>query len=374
MSQPDFEFLMIGGGVIGLALARELSRHSDRVAVLDRGPVGGEASWAGAGILPPANRETAHHALDHLRGLSYELHAQWADELRSQTGIDVGYRRCGGLYVAGSVGEVAALRGMAEICGEEGIAVQRVELADLARLEPALIPAVENRRIRACYLLPEEAQVRNPRLLRALAAACRQQGVQLLQHTEVRDLQIFDGSIQLETSAGPLCGRNVCITSGAWTYQLLKKLQIETGILPIRGQMVMFASDRPVLSRIVNEGSRYLVPRDDGRLLAGSTEEEVGFDKQTTADAIADLTAFACGLVPALKTARIERAWAGLRPGSFDGFPYIGRVPRYDNVYVAAGHFRTGLYLSTGTAAVMSQLMRGETPSVNLAPFSLLRH
>jgi glycine oxidase len=115
------------------------------------------------------------------------------------------------------------------------------------------------------------------------------------------------------------------------------------------------------------------VPRDDGRVLAGSTEEEVGFDKSNTPEAVAELTALARELVPALAHAPVEQTWAGLRPASFDGLPYLGQIPGISNAFVAAGHFRTGLYLSTGTAVVLSELIRGERPQIDLSPFRVGR-
>jgi glycine oxidase len=136
---------------------------------------------------------------------------------------------------------------------------------------------------------------------------------------------------------------------------------------------VLFGCERPPITRIINEGSRYLVPRDDGHVLAGSTEEEVGFDKRTTDEAIFELTEFARGVLPALADAPIERTWAGLRPGSFDGLPYLGRLPGLKNAFVAAGHFRTGLFLSPATAVVMSQLLRGQPPDIDLAAFRVGR-
>jgi glycine oxidase len=179
--------------------------------------------------------------------------------------------------------------------------------------------------------------------------------------------------VELRTSGDPLKAHQYCFTAGAWTGQLLQRLSISTGILPIRGQMVLFRCELPPISRIVNIGSRYLVPRDDGHVLAGSTEEEVGFDKRTTEDAIAELTSFARELVPALREAPIERSWAGLRPGSFDGLPYLGPLPGLKNAFVAAGHFRTGLYLAPATAVVMSQLLLDEQPQIDLAPFRVGR-
>jgi glycine oxidase len=138
--------------------------------------------------------------------------------------------------------------------------------------------------------------------------------------------------------------------------------------------MLLLSTPMPLLSRIVNEGSRYLVPRNDARVLVGSTEEDVGFDRSTTASAETGLLEFAIGLAPALAQASLERFWAGLRPATEDGRPYLGAVPDVENAFVAAGHFRSGLQLSTGTARVMGQLMRGLTPQIDLAPFSLDRH
>ena len=141
----------------------------------------------------------------------------------------------------------------------------------------------------------------------------------------------------------------------------------------MRGQIVLLSTAVRLFDRVVNVGPRYLAPRADGRVLVGSTVEDVGFDKQTTATGVEGLLRFALELIPALGDATIERTWAGLRPYTADGLPYLGRVPGLENASVATGHFRGGLHLSTGTAVVMSQLVRGETPSVDLAPFSLSR-
>jgi glycine oxidase len=150
-------------------------------------------------------------------------------------------------------------------------------------------------------------------------------------------------------------------------------LGVSPAIKPIRGQMVLFKTPRPLLSRIINEGSRYLVPRSDGRLLAGSTEEDVGYDRSNTDAGVAGLVNFAIGLVPQLADAEVERTWAGLRPCTADGLPYLGRLPNYENAYLAAGHFRGGLQLSTGTARVMSQLMQGQATDINLTMFAIER-
>jgi glycine oxidase len=177
----------------------------------------------------------------------------------------------------------------------------------------------------------------------------------------------------VRTSLGTISADRFCIATGAWSAAIARRLGCKADIRPIRGQIVLLANARPVVNRIINEGPRYLVPRPDGRLLVGSTEEDVGFDRGTTAGAIGELLQFALGLVPELKQARMERSWAGLRPATRDGLPYLGRVPGLENAFMAAGHFRGGLQLSTGTAAVMSQLMQGRQPALELGAFRLDR-
>ncbi|MBC8351397.1 MAG: glycine oxidase ThiO [Planctomycetes bacterium] len=370
-SVPDC--LIVGGGVIGLSLAYELANHGATVEVIDRGPIGREASWAGAGILPPANLATAIDPLDRLRALSHQLYREWSDRLREETGIDNGYRECGGLYLARSVGEVASLHAFAAMLRELEIEIERLSLAEVAEMEPALRELATGE-LEAAYSLPGEAQLRNPDHLRALALACGQLGVQIRSNCEATGFDYSNGRMTgVRTNTGSLHADRYCLASGAWTQQLLKQLGVTTGIMPIRGQMVLFKCDTPPFSRVLNEGPRYLVPRDDGRVLVGSTEEEAGFDKSTTEEAIDELAALARQLVPALRAAPIENSWAGLRPGSFDGFPYIGQMPGLDNAFAAAGHYRSGLHMSPGTAVVLRQLILGEEPAIDLTPFRVGR-
>ncbi len=364
------DVLIIGGGVIGLSLAYELAQHGAVVRVIDRGPLGGESSWAGAGILPPGSRHPQAHPLEQLAALSAELHAHWAEQLRAETGIDTGYRRCGGLYLpegedAGPLDE--AMRDLQQ----GGVEVLALSRAELQREEPALHPGA----VQGAWLLPQEAQVRNPRHLKALAAACAQRGVALCAGVPAEEVIVRSGRIEaVRTCLGELRAAQYCVCSGAWSGALAQRCGTPLRIKPVRGQIVLLSSIRPVLRHVVNCGGRYLVPRPDGFTLIGSTEEDAGFDKRTTASAAEELLHFARQWVPALGSAAVERCWAGLRPGTQDGLPYLGPLPALANAFVAAGHFRSGLLLSTGTARVMAQLLRGEAPSIDLTPFGPDRH
>jgi glycine oxidase len=236
------------------------------------------------------------------------------------------------------------------------------------------MPLAASGEVRAAYFVPEEAQIRNPHHLRALATACTQRGVRITGGAGATGFELQGGRlVRVLTEAGPFAADRICITSGAWTYTLLQQLGVSTGIMPIRGQMVLFRCPQRPFQRILNEGPRYLVPRDDGRVLVGSSEEEAGYDKGTTAEVLDELITLGRSLVPALREAAIEQTWAGLRPGTFDGLPYLGAVPGLDNAFVAAGHFRSGLHTSPATAVVLGQLIRGETPQIDLSPFRVGR-
>lgn len=365
--------LIIGGGAVGLSLAYELARGGRTVSLIDRGLPAREASWAGAGILPPANASTARTAYDRLLALSNELHVRWASELRERTGIDTGFRRCGGLYIARSEAEADALARQAVEWGERRIDCQRLDAAALAEHEPALRGSTDMP-ILAAYRLKDEAQLRNPRHLAALAAACHRLGVEIRAGVECTSLEVRGDRVTgAVTNVGKLAAESYCVASGAWTSGLLAPFGVRVAVKPIRGQIVLFRAAEPLLAHVVNEGLCYLVPRDDGRLLVGSTEEDVGFDHRNTTAGVQGLIDFARSLVPDLAEARVERTWAGLRPATADGLPLVGPIPGVTNAFCAAGHFRSGLQLSTGTAAVVARLIRGEVPPIDLASMRLDR-
>lgn len=374
-SSNSWDVLVVGGGAIGLSLAWELSKRGQRVCVVDAGRVGRATSWAGAGILPPTALAAAADPYEQLRSLSSRLHANWAEQLLATTGIDTGYLACGGIYLGRTLAENATLQGNQFWWSEHAIPFERWDLQRLREREPHLNHALlqSENRVQAWWL-PSECQIRNPRHLQALSMACQQQGVELLEMASVRELDRTNESVRaavLEDGTRLFAGQ-VCLASGAWTRQFLDSLNLATGLMPVRGQIVLFRTSQPLLSSVVNDGNRYLVSRSDGRLLAGSVEEEVGFACETTPDAIRLIQAWAEELLPAV-AGQVEQTWAGLRPGTYDGLPYLGSVPGFANLFVAAGHFRSGLHLSTGTAAVMADLMCGQSPEVDVTPFRVGR-
>ena len=367
----ESDILIIGGGVIGLTTAYFLAREGIRVTVVDKGDLGQESSWAGAGILPGGNPKRAHTPLGQLRARSVSLFPELSAELRERTGIDNGYVCSGGLELRRSADALEKQRLDSLVREErgEGTNCEVLDARALHELEPAVAESLPG----AVYF-PEMAQVRNPRHVKALIAACAQLGVRLLTETPVYALEQAGVRIQaVRTPAGSIRAERFVIAAGSWSDMLLELVGWRVHIRPIRGQIALLNLVPPIFKRILMAGSQYLVPRPDGRVLVGSTEENVGFDKRTTAAAIQELLGFALQLVPGLAQAHVERAWAGLRPGSPDGRPFLGPVPGFDNLFLAAGHFRSGIQLSPGTALVMKQLLLGELTDVPLDPFRLDR-
>jgi len=366
--------LIIGGGAVGLSLAYELARRGEKVRVVDKGELGRESSWAGAGIIPPAIVRAEDSPLVQLGGHSYLLHQEWSARLKRDTGVDTGYHCGGAMYLAHDASVLERLENDVAPFRAQNLPCEKLTSARLAELEPALAGALDDGRLVAGYYIPGEAQLRNPWYIRALEAACNELGVKFTTAAPVEGFVVADGQVrEVRTPLGDFAAKKFCLTTGSWSAQLGELLGLKLAIKPIRGQIALLQPAKPVIKGIVYSGRKYFVAREDGRVLVGSTEEDVGFDKTTTSIVIRELLDFALTLAPSLGDATVERSWAGLRPHSADGQPYLGRSPNLDNMYVAAGHYRWGLYLSPATAVVISQLMYNEPTLVDLSPFRLDR-
>jgi glycine oxidase len=380
----NYDLVICGGGVIGLSIAMETALHGWRVAVLEASEFGKAASWAGAGILPAGAAVTPSDPLEQLRSLSHRLHGEWALRLREMTGIDTEYRRSGGVYIAATPAERATLAANRLWWTELGIATERWSQDQAVRKIPGLSQLVSRESDVEFWFVPDDCRVRNPRHVAALVAACRMLSVDMMDRKRALEF-VREGnriaSVRVQhvsdyPGTEPLMqihGDRYCIASGAWSVQLLSTLGIPTGILPVRGQMVLYRCATPPFSMVLNEGHRYLVPRDDGHLLAGSCEEEVGFECETTPEMICELRSWAERIWPDLASTPVASQWAGLRPGSFDSFPYLGPLPPWENAYIASGHFRHGLHWSTATAVLMREVMMGMPTQLDMAPFRLQR-
>lgn len=361
------DVVIVGGGVIGCALAVELAARGLEVTVVERGQPGEEASGAAAGMLTPQADGTAPSPFFDLALESRNLYPEWARDLYEETNLDVGYRRTGLLRC--ELGESGDERILASFLWQKkaGLPLERVLPETLAgELDGRLSPEV-----RGALFFPEEAMV-DPRLLvRALWILAERRGVQFLTGTAALRFRVEEGVCRgVETEAGPIEAQNVVDAAGAWA-PFDPTAPVTIPVKPVRGQIVSLAIRGKPLPVIVSSDEAYLAPRPDGTVLIGSTVEFVGYEKAVTGEAVARLLSAAFRLVPSLGAARFVAAWSGLRPGTPDGLPILGPCET-PGLWFATGHFRNGVLLAPLTARLLAQLLTGSSVR-DLSPFSIER-
>lgn len=350
--------IVVGGGIIGLLTARSLALAGAEVKLVERGAVGREASWAGGGILAPLYPWHYPEAVNALARASRPMYDALAEELQGRGAGDPELVESGLLILDPEEVEPGVAW-----ASRAGVPVERLGVAEVACREPEL-------RAASGLLFPTTAQLRNPRLLRALAEDLRRLRVEVIEGEPVHDLMLdrrrCEG-VRLPTRG--LRADAVVLAAGSWIPELLQGTTPIPRLRPVKGQMLLF--DAPgMLRHIVLRSGRYLIPRRDGRLLVGSTMEEVGFDKRPTDAAREELEAAACGLLPALHARPLLAHWAGLRPASPNGVPYIGPHPEVAGLYVNAGHFRNGLCTAPASALLLTDLILGRPPGLDAAPYA----
>ncbi|MHB8166548.1 MAG: NAD(P)/FAD-dependent oxidoreductase [Sulfuricella sp.] len=325
----NLDYLIVGGGVVGLSSALELARGGATVTVLERGVCGGESSWAGGGILSPLLPWDYSSAVTDLTQLSCRLFPEWVGRVAEISGIDPEYR-------------VSGLRVMPPFDAERAVpwcAGQGMRLEQDGKV----------------LWLPDVAQVRNPRLMKALRLALERMGVRIVERAEVTGIVSTEDRVErLDTTAGPFAAEHYVVAAGAWSKKLLGKQGMQLDIKPVRGQMLLYRAQPGMLRQIILQNGTYLIPRDDGHILVGSTLEDVGFDKATTEEARVALHARAMDMLPQLAQAEFIQHWAGLRPAAPDNIPTIARHPQLENLFLNSGHFRYGVTMAPASAQILA--------------------
>jgi len=356
------DFLIIGGGLIGLLTARALNASGAKVVLVERGQLGQESSWAGGGILSPLYPWKYPAAVNELATWSQTRYRQLIEELEQATGIDAEWTQSGLLILDGDQREEALA--WAPTCAAD---IKAIDASAIQRLEPAL-PANHS----SALWMSQVAQIRNPLLIKALREDLRLRGVRVAENTEVTHLLSKKGRIRgVQTEYSEVVANQVIIACGAWSAALLKELGQELPVMPVRGQMILFRMQPGQLQHIVLWQGHYAIPRRDGRVLVGSTMEDVGFDKTVTEEARDGLAQAAYEMVPALADVPMERHWAGLRPGSPTGVPFIGAHPKIDGLFINAGHFRNGVVMAPASAQLLADIVQNRPTMVEASPFAL---
>lgn len=355
------DVLVIGGGVIGLTAARELARLGLGVTLCDRGEIGQGASMAGAGMIPPGNPAAAAEPPERLRAISAAMYPAFAAELEAE-GRASGYRACGGFELLDEHSPLPSH------WASQGIDHELIPPSELT----ARLPWIDPCGLQA-WFLRDYAQVDNPLLLKSLAASCEALGVTLMPNCDMigferqgaRFVSAFGGNGR-QYRAG-----HCVVAAGAWASRLLSRVGCRLEIFPVRGQIVQFREPHQRSMPIIVRDKCYIVPRGDGRVLAGSTEEpEAGFAAVPTEEGVAAVKRFAFTHWPELRQAEVDRTWAGLRPGTHADRPAIGFVPGFDNLLAAVGHFRAGIQLAPATAAIIADLVLNHQGAIDPADFA----
>jgi glycine oxidase len=353
---------VVGGGVIGLSVAWRAAQRGLRVVVLERDELGAGTSRVAAGMLAPVSEATLiEREVMKLGLLSAELYPRFVDELRAASGIEPGYLGCGTIAVARDRDEAEALERERDLRERLGLRVERLLPTAARRLEPALAPT-----LRSALHLPDDHAV-DPRLVcAAVAQACERAGVVLLSRVEVRDPTAPAAEQDGEASAvgvevrdlATLAADQIVIAAGPWSAAFGD----EAHVRPVKGQSLRLRDPAGpgLLDRVVRFEGGYIVPRGDGRYVLGATTEERGFDTAVTAGGVYELLRDAAELVPGVLELEVEETIAGLRPGTPDNAPIIGRSPSDPRIVWATGHYRNGVLLAPVTAELVAAELAGE--------------
>ncbi|MBK8259566.1 MAG: glycine oxidase ThiO [Polyangiaceae bacterium] len=367
------DVVVIGGGAIGCSAALALAKRGRGVRVLERAHPGAEASSAAAGILGAYAEAHDNGPLTQLFIKSLHLYTAWTSALTEATGIDTGYRPSGSMrvYTDEAAFQTAAAEGAALFAN----AAQLLDARAAREAEPLL-----SANVCGALLFPADCRIDPPALVRAIEGAARRAGVSFDPPGEAtRILTEGDRVTGVQLASGDtVYTSHVVLCAGAWS--LLPGSGLTKGeIEPIRGQMIELRTASPfahergrALDHVVFGPRAYLSPRDDGRIIVGSTAEHVGFRKAVTVRGIGGLLDGVRELFPSLGEAEIAKTWAGLRPATPDGGPLLG-FGASRGLVVAAGHYRNGILLAPITAEIVASLVHNETPSVPLAPFAVDR-
>ncbi len=360
----QWDAIVVGAGIIGLAVGRELARRGARIAIVDAHAATSGATQASAGILAPHIEASGDDALHRLTTRSLGLYDGFVAGVERDAGATVEYARRGTLELAATPAEAERLVALGATLERAGIPAQWLEGADAVALEPAMAMPIGG------LFIAAHGYVRVAQLTAGLAAAARERGATLLEHRKVERVEPQAGGVAV-TIGGEVHDTAVAvIAAGSWSGGIVPG---GPAVAPVRGQLIELRWHGPAISRVLWSERCYIVPWADGGLLVGATVEDAGFDQRTTVDGLRGLMAAACELLPSAGQATFVAARAGLRPKSPDGVPFIGRDPRHGGVVYATAHYRNGVLLAPLTASIVADLVIDDRADAALALTALER-
>jgi glycine oxidase len=365
---PDV--IIIGAGVIGCSIAYHLSLAGSRVFVLEREHLAAGASGVAAGMLAPQVEAPFDDSFFALTLLGRSEHFPLAQSLLDDVGLDVECRATGILRVARDEAERVELQRRFRWQTARGLRAEWLEPNHLGDCEP-LMAGVVGRLLAGGLWLPDEGQVRSPRLVQALAAASVKRGGRFLEGTWATAFETKGSRIVgVRTPVGTLQADVVVLAAGVWSNDLARTAGLDVPVGPVKGQIVTLRALNRVPRHVVWTGECYVVPKDDGQVILGATEEDGNYDRRPTLAGVGALAEAALEFLPWAGQFTVEGMWAGLRPAAPDRYPIVGRAPGYVNLILATAHYRNGVLLGPLTGRWVTDLIRTGTLAPELAPFT----
>lgn len=361
--------IIVGGGIIGGAIALELARAGQRVVLLDRQQPGLEASWAAAGMLAPGAETPDSVAVAPLGKASLDLYPAFIAAVEVASGIETQFEQKPGLQIFFGDAAESECAEFVKLQQDLGLPAKEISVQEAWSIEPELSQAA-----RAVAGVAQEARVDNRRLLEAVFTAAKKKGVEIRAGQVVTGLVRAGGRCEgVTTGSGEVRAANVVIAAGSFTSQLTHVARYAPTV-PVRGQMAALHSDQTLVQHVLRSQRGYIVPRKDGRLICGSTAERAGYQKRVTPEGIEKILAAARELVPALATeASVIETWSGLRPDTPDHLPCIGPTD-VPGLFMATGHYRNGILLTPVTVKMMREfVLDGRTTVEGAEKYSPLR-
>ena len=370
-SQMDPDVLIIGGGVIGLSIARELHKTGvDRILLIEKAVCGAEASWAAAGMLSPQAETDDTGSFFDLCSASRDMYPGFSAELAAETGVEIGLDRQGTLYLAFSNEDHQHLLEKYKYQQQAGLDLEYLSREQVIDAEPNISPDVIGG-----LLFSNDWQVDNRKLCEALIKYAAVNNVEIRENTAALNVLVESGRVNgVETNVGPIKAGTVILAAGAWSSVVgLGDGALPFDIKPVRGQILEFTTSVRSFRHVIYTPTGYIVPRADGRVLAGSTTEHAGFVKEVTENARTHLGHVAKEISPLLTDSHVTGSWSGLRPFVADGLPVLGPMPGGEGLIIAAGHYRSGILLAPITGKMIADLVTGESNADNFLPFGVDR-
>lgn len=359
-----FDTIILGGGIIGCSLAEELARNGMNVAVIERGAIGQEASTAAAGILSASTDLTKPDPLFEFSQSARKLYPRWVRRLEEKSGISVGLRNSGIVFLAQNAHELQVMDHRARWQRRYGIKIERWSQKKLKQKEPNI-----DAKVKAAFYFLDGVYLDNALLMQALAKSCRKEGVKIFEGQTVRRIAVRDhGAHGVNIGKQTLHAPIIINCLGSWA-SMNGSFPVRLPVQPVRGQILVFEGPKSRYRHAIMSHNVYGVQRQDGRLLLGSTVEFSGYQKSVTAEGMHDILCKFKRLSSAVNQCRFLYAWSGFRPHSADGFPIIGQS-EIDGIYVATGHYRHGILMAPATAKYLSDSILGRKSSFDLQPFS----